>query len=160
MKALVITIPILLVGAALGAAFTGHLPFFGGGDKPVIGEVRKSADAGDAGIAAETEPAVPEIASPTPEPQEDPVDEVEAVVDEIDADQGARMLAKIWNEINYRELAGIIVVWQDEDLALILSHMEKRTVAEVLSLLGPERAVQLSEEIKALASVVPEEETE
>ncbi|MCH7904083.1 MAG: hypothetical protein IH944_05885 [Armatimonadetes bacterium] len=160
MKALAITIPILLVGAALGAAYMGYLPFFGSDDKSATIESPASPARAEQTATTQAEPAAPVPVNPTPDPPQDQGDTADVKLDEIDPDQGAHAVAKIWNEIDARELAGIIVVWQDNDLALILSHMERRTVAEVLSLLGPERAVQLSEQIKALASVVPEDETE
>ena len=160
MKALTIVIPILVAGAALGAGFMGYLPFVGQDDDAETIESQAVPEPVERGDANETELAAPIPVNPTPEPPQDQDDEDDVMLDEIDPDQGARSLAKIWNEIESRELAGIIVVWQDEDLALILSHMENRTVAEVLSLLVPERAVQLSEQIKALASVVAEDDTE
>lgn len=160
MKALAIIVPILILGAAVGAGFMGYLPLFGQSDDPVTVERLPSPAPAEQSDTKQTDLGAPVLVGPTPVPQQDEVVEVEPRLEDLDADQGARVLAKIWNEIDARELAGMIVVWQGEDLALILAHMEKRTVADVLSLLGPERAVQLSEQIKALASVVPEEETD
>lgn len=152
MKALIVIGPILLVGAVLGAGFTGMIN--------IPGVTPKKPAAKAAEMYGESKEVAVEDAVPEEEPvQEEEEEEAKPVVKtpeapKTDPEKGAKELAKYWSSIETTSLLKIIDSFEDNELALVLSFMSKDKVAEVLSKVAPERAAKLSKELQRLASIV------
>lgn len=159
MKPLFIIVPILLIGGTLGAAFIGvvNIP----GVTPKKAEAKKQEPAQENLPTEETEPTDqsgegaaiedPGLASqsgPAQPLQEQPQQQV------TDPAQGAKALAKIWDEIETSKLLPITDTFKESDLAQVLFYMKKDKVANVLGAVDADRAAKLSRELQRLASVV------
>lgn len=155
MKALFIIVPILLVGGVLGAGYMGYINIPGVTPKTAQGKADDMYGEGAEELYGEQ---TDDIEPPLFEELE-PVDAVTLTVEptepEVDPDLGARLLAKIWNEIKTADLVKIADGFNDEELGIVLFYMEKSKVAEVLAKVDPDRAAKLSKEIQRLASIVP-----
>jgi len=63
---------------------------------------------------------------------------------------GTERLAKLWATMDAQKVAALVQQWNDGDVLLVLAKMEDEKLAEVLSALPPDRALELSRGIKAL----------
>ncbi|MCL6623392.1 MAG: hypothetical protein K6T17_02090 [Fimbriimonadales bacterium] len=63
---------------------------------------------------------------------------------------GSERLAKIWSLLDAETVAEILKGWNDQDAIPVLTKMEDKKLAEILSALPPERAAKLSQKIKNL----------
>lgn len=66
--------------------------------------------------------------------------------------KGEAALAKLWAGMDATQLAAITAKWTPYELAPILMRMRTEQVAELLAAMTPERASQVSKEIRELAS--------
>lgn len=72
-----------------------------------------------------------------------------------DVVKGRKELAKLWNEVESKDLVAIVAKWPDEDLAHQLRYLDVDKTAEVLSLMKSERAAKLSKTLQSLGAVEP-----
>lgn len=155
MKALLIIVPILLIGGVFGAAFMGVINIPGVTPEKAAGKGEDMYGEGEEmygeGLEDPADLVVEEVET-VEEPE--PVEEAGPV---IDPELGAQQLAKYWDEIDSNKLVLIMEGYEDIELALVLFYMKRENVAELLELVLPERAAILSKEIQKLASVVKEE---
>ncbi len=159
MKALFIVVPILLIGGALGAGFMGviNIPGVTPRKAPIVKkETTEQPTADDESTATDAvedqqvtadPPTTGQSGSATPR-TDDP---------NMDAEQGAKALAKYWDEIDVAKLIPITETYREHELAQVLFFMQKAKVAELLSTVDAERAARLSRELQGLASVVKPE---
>lgn len=164
MKALLIIVPILLVGGVFGAGFMGviNIPgvtpkkavskaeeMYGEGAEDMYGE--GAEDMYGEGIEDPNDLVLDEAVE-----EETVQEEPETVVQEptLDPDKGAQQIAKYWDEIKPDKLVPILAGYEDAELALVLYNMKRENVAKLLEQIDPERAARLSKEIQKLASVV------
>ncbi len=63
---------------------------------------------------------------------------------------GSERLAKIWSLLDAETVGEILKGWSDEEAISVLTKMDDKKLAEVLSALPPERAAKLSQRIKNL----------
>ncbi len=161
MKALFIVVPILLIGGALGAAFMGVI------NVPGITPKKTAA----AKSAPEEQPATDDESTATDEvedqqvsadtgtqsPPAEPLRSAAQPKPNTDPEQGAKALAKYWDEIDIAKLIPITETYKESELAQVLYFMQKSKVAELLSSVSSDRAARLSRELQRLASVVKEE---
>jgi hypothetical protein len=96
----------------------------------------------------------PKVAKREPLPPPAPRVTVAAkpVAPTTDPAQGVRKVAKLWNELEPEKLQEIVADWKDPELAKVLARMEVEKVAELLSVLPPDRASKLSRAIQSEAS--------
>lgn len=129
------------VVAALGMMGLVDIP----GLSPVKKEAAKAAKTVDS-VTKQVEQQTKPIPKPTPKPKKDqPTD---------DPEQGARKLAKLWNEVETKKLIDLVKDWKDADVARVFSKMEPDKVAEVLGDLEPKRASKISGMIEKQASAL------
>ena len=143
MKAAIVIVPIVLICAIVGAGMTGMVNI------PGLTPVKKTKPKVEPKKAAPTVQAAPRLSKKKPTNK--------AVVEKIltDDDQGRKRLAKLWNEIPTEDLLKIVTPWKDKELAAILLKMDTVKVAEMLTLIPPDRSSKLSREIQSLASIIP-----
>jgi hypothetical protein len=160
MKALFIIVPILLIGGALGAASMGiiNVP----GVTPKKAEAKKTAEEAeqpqdDESTQTDTvEDQQVTSGAQTQEPASEPA-RSEPPKANTNPEQGAKALAKYWDEIDIAKLIPITETYKEQELAQVLFFMQKTKVAELLSAVSADRAARLSRELQRLASVVKEE---
>jgi hypothetical protein len=159
MKPLFIIVPILLIGGTLGAAFMGvvNIP----GVTPKKAEAKKQEPAQENEPTEETQPTdetgqAATIEDPDLASQSEPSQpaQVQPQQPATDPAQGAKALAKIWDEIDTSKLLPITDTFKESDLAQVLFYMKKDKVADVLGAVDADRAAKLSRELQRLASVV------
>ncbi|HXH62213.1 MAG TPA: hypothetical protein VNI20_12755 [Fimbriimonadaceae bacterium] len=152
MKALLIAVPILLIGGVLGAGFMGVV------DIPGVTPKKAEAKA----QAQYQEAADPVADATTTETdtstQDDTTGFKPPVVSDVETNpvKGTTAIAKIWAELPAQKVVEISGDYKDEDLAAILLQMPKQNTAQVLSTLPADRAARLSKEMQRQASIVPE----
>lgn len=154
MKALLIAVPILLVGGVLGAGFMGAINIPGVTPKK---EVAKASE--QYGEGNELEIPLEEVVSEEPVVESPVIEEPKVAVTKevgvkINPERGARELAKYWGAMETKSLLGIIETFDDKELALVLSFMPKDKVADILTNIDPKRAATLCKELRRLASIV------
>jgi hypothetical protein len=170
MKPLFIILPILLVGGFVGAAAMGVVHVPGISPKKAQGKANAvySADAGgevaatdttDTTDQTDTAEATEPTTGPAAEEAQTPPDVNVTATQQTttpteNVEQGAKALAKYWDEIETPKLIPITETYKDAELAQILYFMDKKKVAELLSRVSAERAASLSHELQRLASVV------
>ncbi|HTQ09525.1 MAG TPA: hypothetical protein VMI31_05585 [Fimbriimonadaceae bacterium] len=164
MKALIFVVPVLIIAAVLGLAFTGKIKI------PGITPPGKAASA-MYGSGHDDKTDVK-----TSKPAAAPAKPKAAVADSLppkatpkttrrDPDQGAVALAIVWNEIGTDELIAISKDWKDQDLVRVLGHMDNDKVAKFIDELAkgdddgkikadPLRASKLSKALQDQGSVV------
>lgn len=121
--------------------------------------------------------SIPGITPPAPEAQEEeqpeqpPVEMIDFAPEQeeaaqpsvppvqTDEEQGAKTLARVWNDIDARQLLPVAERYRDQELAQVLLVMESKKTAELLALMPPDRAAKLSQEIQDLASIVKSDAT-
>lgn len=155
MKALLIIVPILLVGGVLGAGKMGYINIPGVTPKSVQGRADEMYGEGADELYGEPIEEIEPLSIEEELPEEEAVAAAEPEKPKIDPDLGARQLAKIWNEIKTGDLVKITDGFDDDELGLVMFYMQKSKVAEVLADVTPARAAKLSREIQRLASIVP-----
>src|SRR5688572_23290132 len=119
-----VAIPIVLVGALAGLAFSGII------EVPGISPAKKKAKAA-ADYAETKDPndqmALKKPAAKPPTEAEDapaePTAEVTAAVTEVKPELGAKKLGSLWNEVEATSLGEIVENWKDEDLSKVLVKM-------------------------------------
>lgn len=164
-KTMMMIIPIALIGIVAGLGFAGviNIPGLTPANKPgKSAEGMYAADKDDkAKLAAKkkTPPVVDATAKKT--------DTTKPVAKPVikDPEQGADALAAVWNEIKTPELLKIVAKWKDQDLVVVLMHMDNDKVATILSAMtvgdkeakldpNPERASKLSKILQDRGSIV------
>lgn len=78
--------------------------------------------------------------------------EADAVI--TDSSQGAKKLAKVWNEIDTAKLVEIAKKWKDDELAQVLASMDPAKSSALLAQMSADRAATLSAAIQKEASIV------
>ncbi|HRJ27483.1 MAG TPA: hypothetical protein PLO61_08255 [Fimbriimonadaceae bacterium] len=154
-KALLIGLPVLLIGAVIGLGVLGIVPIPGLSPKKKPGANLYAANKmyGEAKEALPEKPkAIARAAPPKPKPAP-PVKEKP----QPDPVRGAKRLAKLWNPMQPSEVVAITKDWRESDLALVLSQMESEAASAILAALEPARASRLSREIQRLAAQPPAE---
>lgn len=138
-----IAVPLIIVGAILGAAMGGfiYIP----GLSPAKKALRQQAKKQPAPVTA---PA-PNLDSPGASPPKMPQEPAKPGPDQA---LGDKKLAKLWAEMDTAALLPIINDWKDPELAAVLSRMDKGKVAEILGVIKPVRASRLSRELRRIAS--------
>lgn len=158
-KAVVILVPVLLIGGVAGAAFMGVIKIPGITPKAKLaanlygeGTDLYTPDA-ELKIETEAEPIEPTPPPVAKKPEEVP-EEPEPV---LDPELGAKKLAKVWNALPTEDLQAVTATFKDDELALVLSKMEVEKVAALMSEMDPKRGASISRQLARIASVVPEE---
>lgn len=154
-----VLIPLLLVGGGAGLVMSGIVKIPGVVVKPPGGGQYGEGPA-DAKVGSDTVAAKKEEPEPKPKPKPrsaTPKPQVRVTTPKLDPEEGARKLAKVWNNIPPEQLVRIAGGYKDEELARVLSVMDAEIVAEVLAIFEPARAVRVSRELERLGSVIPEE---
>jgi flagellar motility protein MotE (MotC chaperone) len=77
----------------------------------------------------------------------------------IDAEKGAKKLAKVWNELPVDNVLASIKEWKAPELARVIVSMEPEKAAALMAKLEPKRLDEVSREIQRQASLVPIEES-
>jgi hypothetical protein len=80
--------------------------------------------------------------------------QISSEVKRVDPEEGNARLAKLWNEVETKNLLEIVKDWKDLELAAVLSRMSADKVAELLAEMEPKRASRLSREIQKKASLL------
>jgi hypothetical protein len=151
-----VLIPLLLVGGGAGLVMTGVVKIPGvavkkpGGGQ--YGEGAADPKVGKDTVAQKEEPKPKPKPRPTP-----PKPAVRVTTPKTDPEEGARKLAKVWNNIPPTQLVRIASGYKDDELARVLSVMDAEVVAQILALFEPARAVRVSRELEELGSVVTED---
>lgn len=145
-KAVLIAVPAALVvgGGVVGAAMAGLIEIPG-----LTPEKQKQkSTALYTEDKEETKPSVKKQNTKEREPQKK---------ESIPADlvKGRKELAKLWNEIESKDLVLIVAKWPDEELAHQLRYLDVDKTAEVLALMKAERAAKLSKTLQSLGSIEP-----
>ncbi len=168
MKALFIVVPILLIGGAVGAGFMGviNIPGITPKKPPVTKKDAAEKQPTDEGSAT-TDTIEGQQVTVDPGAQSTPTDPPDNVRPtepdpkkadpSTDPEQGAKALAKYWDEIEIAKLIPITETYKEPELAQVLFYMQKAKVAELLSTVNSARAASLSRELQRLASVVKQE---
>lgn len=138
-KALLILIPLILIGAVVGLALKGIIKI------PGLTPTKKAALA--AGLYGEPKDKSEEKESKKPPraketKTESPV--VTADVVALDIEAGLKKIAGLWNSLETTNLMLITAKWKEKDLAPIFLRMEKDKVSAYLSAIKPEKASSLS----------------
>jgi len=171
-KLLFILLPVILlaVGAALVMMGVVKIPglnlgpqkkaaqLYAGDKDPKTGAPKTDPAKTDAKTDAGTPKTDPTKADPTKvatnkPPAQKPTDPAF----DTKPDQGAKKLAKLWNEMEPTALKDITKDWKEKDLAAVLNKMDNGKVAEFLGILDAKRASNLSRELQKQASLVPHE---
>ena len=155
MKPLLIILPILLIGGTIGAAYMGviNVP----GVTPTKAKAANPEEAQPGEEEATQEQSTSETtedfqaASPS-SPNSQTAELPNSQTSMPDAAQGAKALAKYWDEISIQKLIPITDAYGEKDLAQVLFFMQRTKVAELLSSVTAERAAKLSRELQHLAS--------
>lgn len=113
------------------------------------GEADASADAESSPTASAAAPAEGSPSPNTPPPEEKPP-LPPPPADEAPRKDGTERLAKLWATMDAQKVAALVQQWKDGDVLLVLAKMDDEKLAEVLSALPPDRALELSRGIKAL----------
>jgi hypothetical protein len=149
-KLVLILVPILLLGGAATAIFTGllHVPGLSPAKKAAAAQLY--AEEGDELEKAKAPPsAVSEPVDDEP-PRRPPPGPQIAVLPE----EGDRRLAVLWNELESAKLSQIVADWKDDELARVLVRMDDDKVAALMASLAPERASKLSKALQRETSRV------
>jgi hypothetical protein len=164
MKPLLIIVPILLIGGVIGAGAMGVIPIPGISPKKaeakanaMYGEEDETAAVEEEVVTEETQSSQESESQPPMETESTevaPPQPTEPTEPTLDPVQGAKALAKYWDEIETTKLIAITDTYKESDLAPILYFMNKKKVAELLSRIPASRAANLSRELQRLASVV------
>ncbi len=160
-KAIVILVPVLLIGGVGGAAFMGVIKIPGITPKAKLaanlygeGTDLYAPDADtEVKIDATVEPIEPAAPPVAKKPEAEP-EEPEPV---LDPELGAKKLAKVWNALSTEDLMAVSATFKDDELALVLSKMEVEKVAALVGEMEPKRGASVSRQLARIASVVPEE---
>lgn len=91
-----------------------------------------------------------ESAQPDESAQEEPPPADPPPSETTPPQDGTERLAKLWATMDAQKVAALVEKWKDGDVLLVLAKMDDEKLAEVLSALPPERALELSRGIKAL----------
>lgn len=148
---------IVLGGATIGLGYAGIINI------PGITPSKKATPAvekAEAGVEASADADSSPTASAAESPEEGPSSnaappEEEASLppppaEEAPRKDGTERLAKLWATMDAQKVAALVQQWNDGDVLLVLAKMDDEKLAEVLSALPPERALELSRGIKAL----------
>jgi len=140
-KAVFIAVPAVLVigGGVVGAAMAGLIEIPG-----LTPEKKKEKSAA---LYTEDKEETKPIAKKQVHKKGDPIPP--------DVVKGRKELAKLWNEIESKDLVLIVEKWPDEQLAHQLRYLDVDKTAEVLSLMKADRAAKLSKTLQSLGSVEP-----
>jgi hypothetical protein len=158
-KAILAIVPVVIIGAVAGLGFAGIIKIPGITPKKALANAAKGyvQTEGKAPVVAKTEPKTPTKAADDPAPTK-----LAPKPAKKDLDQGADALASVWNEIKTPELLKISANWKDDDLAIVLSHMDTSLVAKFLDEMAkggtdkpnPMRASKLSKILQDQGSIV------
>ena len=151
-KVVVIVAPlILVVGGVVAAGIMGVINIPGLSPKKVLKQNAMYGETPDLAINrdSKSEPA-PKLQAEKPavKPAE------EKVEPKLDPTQGAKKLAKLWNELESKKLADIAKKWKDRELALVIASMEPEKASALLSQFDAARAATISAAIQHEASIV------
>jgi hypothetical protein len=150
-KVLFVLIPVLLLGGVAALAFMGiiNIPGISPKHKVAKNVKGKPADKPPAKVEA---PVAVKVTPPPATPPPTPVVKKPAVL--LDKVQGAKKLAKLWNEVDSKKLVDLVKDWKDADVATVFIAMDPEKVAEVLGQLEPKRASKISQVLEKQASEV------
>lgn len=142
-KTVLIAVPAVLVvgGGAVGAAITGMIEIPG-----LTPEKQKEKSAA---LYSEDR----EDTSSNPVAKKKPLKVEDAIPPDLV--KGRKELAKLWNEIESKDLVKIVSEWPDEELAHQLRYLDTDKTAEVLALMKADRAAKLSKTLQSLGAVEP-----
>jgi len=155
MKPLLIILPILLIGGTVGAAYMGVI------NVPGVTPTKTDATITEEAQPTEEEAAPEQSTSETTEDFQSTASTNPNQPEQIRTNpnnaepniaQGAKALAKYWDEISVQRLIPITDAYGDKDLAHVLFFMQRTKVAELLSSVSADRAAKLSRELQQLAS--------
>ncbi|MCW5939124.1 MAG: hypothetical protein KF884_03700 [Fimbriimonadaceae bacterium] len=139
-----IVVPILLGGGVLGAALAGVINIPGLTPK----RAKPPVPYGEPSLPTPTRPeAKPALKRPTPTVKVDAVAK--------DAEQGAKKLASLWNNLPVEKLVELAAAYSDDELARVVLVMDPEKASELLASLDGKRAATLSKQVQDKASVVP-----
>lgn len=151
-KILMIVVPlVLLLGGGGGAFFAAKKGLI---NIPGVTPPKKKKPAPGVSIYADKKD------DKVPEPKKEPEPEVEVKKEEkpapppTDPIQGAKKVAKLWNELPTDKLKLLCADWKTPDLARVIMAMNGEKSAELLASLDAPKASELSKEIQKQASVV------
>lgn len=153
-KAVIILLPVILLGAGAGLALTGVINIPGISPKAKAKAAQLYGEAKDPKVA-EKKPEAPKIEAVKKDPVKPKVDA--SILVENKPEVGQKKLAKLWNEIEAPALISMVKDWKDNEVAGIFMKMDSAKVAEVLSSLEPKRASAISRELQKQASIIPKQ---
>ena len=159
---LAIVLPLVLIGGTVGAGMAGIINIPGLTKAKAKANGQYGEAGGLYGEEKDIVASVTEKEEKMDKVQEKPKEEPEPIIPpepepELDPEAGAMKLAKVWNNISPDQLAPIVAGYKDQELALVLSKMDSKKVAALISVIKPDRAAKLSKEIEAIGSVIPED---
>ncbi len=136
---------VLLGGGFFGAAFTGMVKIKGITPKSKLAKQAAPTTAAKAeekpAEAAKPEASTPEPVAEAPKPKPVPVD----------LEKGAAAVAEIWNNLPNDRVLAITANWEIPDIARVFGLMETEKTAAILSMMKPDEASRISEEIQRQA---------
>lgn len=135
-KILIFVVPLLVVGAVVGAGVMGLVPI------PGLSLAKKKAAA--ASLYSEAKDESAPVAKRPKKEEPRPL--------EPNLEKGRAELAKVWNELEPAVIVAMAEKWPDEDLARQLVHLETEKTAAVLSLMKPDRASKISKVLQVLGA--------
>lgn len=140
---------VVLLGAGAGLAYFGIIPLpeplaarlgIGNDEEPLLEEEPENGEAPLEQVASAPEEAELRPVSLTSEPAPSVMGEA--------ADNSARRLAKVWDEVRSADLAAILADWTDDNAAPIVARMDPTKTAKLLEALPPDRASRLSAAVR------------
>lgn len=147
-KVLLVVIPLLLIGGVAGLGLMGIINIPGLTPKKKLGKNLYAAEA----LYGEKKDVVAE--KPKKKPKKPPVI-ARVEPPKPDLLKGAKKIAKLWNEMEPKQVIAIAKDWKELDFARVLSNMEGTKASAILAELEPARASKLSREIQKLAAQPP-----
>ena len=141
---------LLAAGGVVGTAFVGILKIPGITPKKLLAKNKKlygeDKDSKKTAVA-KISPSKPQVSKAKPMRKPKPTTRLDQVA-------GAQRVADVWSEMEPNKLAAVAKTWKDSDLARVIAQMDEAKAAELLSLLDPQKASNISAEIARQQSVI------
>ncbi len=148
-KALLVVIPLLLIGGVAGLGLMGIINIPGLTPKKKLGKNLYAAES----LYGEKKDEVAE--KPKKKKPKKPLVIAKVEAPKPDLIKGSKKIAKLWNEMEPKQVIAIAKDWKELDFARVLSNMEGTKASAILAELEPARASRLSREIQKLAAQPP-----
>lgn len=141
MKAMLVAVPLLLVGGVVAAGLAGVIDVPGLTPKKAAKKANLYTEATEPPVASIQPPQKP--AAQAVKPPSKP---------SLDLALGAKRLAKLWNLLPPEKLLALTLKWREFELAAVVAAMQSDKAAALLALMPPERASAISRQIQEEAA--------